>query len=127
MKKREIITLLLLIAIILSVCALAACGEKQGEGVFKGIVSGWNTDLDDITLTYSDFVIDDKVALEIGDAVLKSILGDKFNNTSFIVCEIADKNFYIITRIPDTNVPGVDYNIAISKEDGRILKIWMGE
>jgi len=59
---------------------------------------------------------------------LHDVFGEELiSNTSFIVREVYRDGFFVVTRLPDNNIPGADYNVAINKKDGKILKIWMGE
>ena len=99
----------------------------SNKGVFEGVVADWDINLDEI-YGFIEFTLDEETALEIADVVLKKIFGDEvINKTSFIVVEAKGKDYYIICRLPDSNVPGEDYNVAINKTDGKILKVWMGE
>ena len=46
------------------------------------------------------------------------------------VYEISGKNIYIVDRAQTVDghlIDGGGFSVAISKEDGRILKIWFGE
>jgi len=98
------------------------------QGRFEGVVLDYSIDLEDAAGSYSSFVVDEKLALDIGNAVLVHIFGDTIlSDTYFVVREIADRGFIVVTRIPNSDVPGEDYSVAINKEDGRILRIWMGE
>jgi len=145
--KLERLVLLLLICFLLSSCYMrvtdttdetddAACragltSESDGnqminDGEFRGVVVGY-VDFNDKTGDYTGFSLDEELALEIGDAVLKRAFGaDRIANTEFIVQEYI-YGYFVVTRFPYPIVPGYDFNVAINKEDGRILKIWMGE
>ena len=76
-----------------------------------------------------DFEISEKLAVEIGNAVLKSVYNETIlNNTKLILSENEKGNIFTISRvINDIYTDGGDCNVAISKTDGKILKIWMGE
>ena len=42
--------------------------------------------------------------------------------------ELEDKDVFVVSRIPKGGETlGSDYNVAISKKDGAIIKIWAGE
>ena len=98
----------------------------NNEGVFESVVS-YNIDFNDTIGAYTEFVLDQKTALEIGDIILKKIYGEEaISNTQFIVREVMGEGYFVITRMPVPIIPGFDYNIAINR-DGKILKIWMGE
>jgi len=98
------------------------------EGVFEGVISYWSVDFNDTTGAYLDFVLDEVTAFKIGDAILKKVFGEeKIKNTTFTVCEIKGEGYFVVTRLPVPRIPGGEYNVAINKEDGKILKIWTGE
>jgi len=103
-------------------------------GTFNGLIEDWeiniNSDIDFVnSVPLNGFEIDQELALDIGNAVLQSLGGKALlEETEFIVYELKDKNIYVITRVPkDNNILGGDYNVAISKINGTILKIWGGE
>jgi len=101
--------------------------SMSSNGAFMGVLTNtWGTDFNDETGAFIGVSIDDKLALEIADAVLKSVYGaEKLKGSEFIVAEIGGSGYFVVTR--HFNIPGGDYNVAISKDDGRILKIWEGE
>jgi len=129
------------VVLILPCCLLIMCtapkdnstdvNEKEkliNKGCFEKAVSALNIDFNDTTGSFTNFSIDEKLALEIGTAVLKKIYGEVLiSNTSYIVREISEGGFFVVIRMPNNNIPGADYNVAINKKDGKILKIWMGE
>jgi hypothetical protein len=86
-------------------------------------------DFNDTTGSLTDFFVDEKLALEIGTAVLYDVFGEELiSNTYFIVREVYGDVFFVVTRLPDNNIPGADYNVAIKKRrenienlDGRII------
>ena len=124
--KRNIIICLLLLTI--SLVFVSGCSNTDDmpadDGKFLGVVSNWNIDLDDKEYA-AEVVIDEKLALEIGDAVLKSVYGqDALAETKFQVCELKDKDVFVVTRMPTEYEMGDDYNVAISKKDGTILRVW---
>ena len=101
--------------------------SRSETGKFEENVN-WNLDMEDMTGACVDFSVTKELALKISDCVLEHIYGDKaISNTVFKVCEIAGNNYYVVTRYPEELRPGYDYNVALDKTDGRILKIWMGE
>ena len=77
------------------------------------------------------FAIDEELAFEIGDAAMKSRVNDskmeEYYKWEAIVIEITSQNLFVVSRIPNDGSEGGDINVAISKEDGRILKMWIGE
>ncbi len=102
--------------------------SDHGEGEFLGVSERFGGDLNDMVGAKTDFFVDEHLALEIGDAVLESAYGDKvFDNTKYLLYEVANKGFYIFVRMSKDNIPGMDYNVAIGKKNGEILKIWVGE
>ena len=76
-----------------------------------------------------DYVDNAVTAQSIGDAVIKSIVGeDKFNK--LIGCSVSydEKNgIWLINRNMGPDVAGGDYTCAIRKNNGEILKVWVGE
>jgi len=103
--------------------------EKVDEdiGIFNGIVSRRGADFNDTSCDAKGFTFDERLALEIGNAVIKSAYGENaILETTFVVSEIAGTDYYIVTRMPKGDVCGGDYSVAIRK-NGEILKIWGGE
>ena len=83
----------------------------------------------DISGNVKDFSIDDKLAFEIGIAILAKAYGkDKIFGYRYFVSESTREGVFVITAIPvvDTEyiILGGSYNVALSKEDGKILRIW---
>ena len=129
------------LVLLLPCCLLIMCNVPRGNpangsekekfmnrGRFEKAVSAPTIDFNDTTGSHTDFFVDEKLALEIGTAVLQKVFGEELiSNTYFIVREVYGDGFFVVTRLPDNNVPGADYNVAINKKDGKILKIWMGE
>lgn len=134
-----IILLLLCISMVLtSGCANTNADVVKGAvdttantiGEFKGVVSNCDFDLESQTgIPAKGLIIDEKLALEIGNAVIKSVYNeDVLLQTEFVVCELEDKDAWVVSRIPKGGETlGGDYNVAISKKDGAIIKIWAGE
>ena len=108
--------------------ALGGCKKNmKDEGKFKGVLSGWEVNLKDPMGTYKDFVLDEQTAYEIGNAILKRVYGEeKLKNTRFIVYEVEGKDYFVVCRGPKAG-PGGGYNVALNKEDGKILRIWACE
>ena len=97
----------------------------QGRGI--GVITGWRIDLDDPIGTFTDFYVTEKLALEIGDAVLRGYISEEeLAKMTLTVRDIPGRDFYVVSRFYK-GVAGGDYNVAINKEDGKILRIWMGE
>ena len=109
--------------------ATAKYMEQEDTGTFLGVVTDSDIDLNENTSNLKGFVVNEKLALEIGNAVIKSLQGeDSISNTEFIVYEIEGQNVIVVCRIPkNKQVLGGDINVAISKTNGQILKIWGGE
>ena len=72
-----------------------------------------------------DFFIDDKLAFEIGSAILKKVYGeDKLLDYRFFVIEGLREGVFVVTALPhDRRMFGGEYSVAISKEDGKILSV----
>lgn len=102
---------------------------QEDTGKFLGVVTDSDIDLTEDATNLKDFSVNEKLALEIGNAVIKSIQGeDHFNNTEFLVYEIEGQNVIVVYRMPkNKQVLGGEINVAISKTNGQILKIWGGE
>ena len=109
--------------------AAAKYMAQEDTGTFLGVVTDSDIDLNENTSNLKGFVVNEKLALEIGNAVIKSLQGeDSISNTEFIVYEIEGQNVIVVCRIPkNKQVLGGDINVAISKTNGQILKIWGGE
>ena len=136
--RRKHITLLCIF--LLTACAVIGCmSEKtRGEidevdeqmerqtdtGRFLGVVSDW-VNWDDAG-DFVGFTIDEELALDIGNAVLRRVYGENvIEDTRFLVGKIAGKDCFIITRLPKNHPAlGGEYNVAINA-NGEILKIWM--
>jgi len=131
MKK---LIILLVGGLLLTACASKNASNSEyeevpghGKGKFGGVLDE-DVDLKNITTgTCRISNMSSNLALEIGDAVLKEVFGeDRLSDTIFYVSEINNQDFYIVSRFIE-NVAGGGYNVAISKEDGKILKIWEDE
>ena len=133
MKIEKILTLMLcMVLTVVSGCS------KNDNGEFRGVVEdkeigGWDYILNDYNLafTFEELGgIDEKLALDIGNAAIKSAWSRAdekvLENTKFIIYEIKDMDVYVICRYYE-NWMGGDCNVAISKKDGAILKLWGGE
>lgn len=141
-SKIKLICTLLVVIFIVSGCA----GSKvNDEGKFLGVIEegdiGYIEDIEAyegwgiMTPEELDF-IDEQVALEIGNIVIERVFStiptedgeykDVLENTNYIVYEVKDKDFYVVTR-GDPNALGGGYSVAISKKNGAILKLWLGE
>ena len=132
---KKIIFLIVANCLIFLMCGFYGCKhsnkivETEGikdEGEFEGLVD-WDIDLEN-KVGAMNIIIDESLALEIGNAVLKSVYGnDMMENTRFHVCELQGRNIYVVSRIPKEEILGGDKNVAIDKMNGQILKIWAGE
>lgn len=101
--------------------------KSVDEGEFQGI-DNEPIDFEDMIGVHKDFEVDEKLALEIGDAILKKVYGESLlQNTYYIVKENAKEEYFVVTRLPNDGVPGGDYSVVINKKDAKILRIWMGE
>ena len=99
-------------------------------GEFKGVVSSSDFDFENqAKVSEKEMIVDEKLALEIGNAVIKSVYNENvLLQTEFVVCELENKDVFVVSRMPkDSETLGGDYNVAISKKDGAIIKIWTGE
>lgn len=129
----RIFLLLLLLAVLVGGCT--SNGNINDKGEFLGVKEkgdvGYIEDLENVFgMSPEEVNIDEKLALDIGNAIIKSVCsrwdGDVLKNTQFIVYELKDQDAFVICRwYPDRM--GGDYNVAISKKDGAILKMWEGE
>ena len=96
--------------------------EDRGE--FEGVITKEESVLEGCPM---DFVIDEKLAYEIGTAVLKSIIGEEeISETNFEVYEVED--VFVVSRLPkDRHVLGGCYSVVISKTNGAVLSAFLGE
>ena len=127
--NRYLIVILLLVGVMFS---MNAC-NKNNQSISQGysIISGddYNLNTEENGSINRDFVTNVQTAQSIGDAVIKSVVGEeKFKKLSkiFIFYDPKEK-IWIINRALDENVLGGDYNCAISQSNGEILKVWAGE
>lgn len=100
----------------------------EDSGKYRGIVDDM-PDLDS-TVGAHAIEIDEALALDIGNAVIKSAYGEEavsINDTEFLVYEVKGKNIFVVSRGPKGGVLGGDHSVAIDKTDGSILKVWSGE
>jgi hypothetical protein len=104
-------------------------GEFVNQDAFQKIVfDSLPFDLDDTIGNVNDFFIDDKLAFEIGTAVLRNVYGNvEISDYIFQIIQTKKGDIFIVTAMPNNMIPGADYNVAISSKDGKILRIWMGE
>ena len=133
-----ILSLLCILMFLTSGCVYTDADVDQGEigmsinttGEFKGVISNWDLDLNSQSgVPVKELIVDEKLALDIGNAVIKSVYNeDVLLQTEFVVCELKDKDIFVVSRIPKGDETlGGGYNVAISKKDGAIIKIWVGE
>jgi len=87
---------------------------------------------------YRDFFVSEDLALKIGEAVLRDVLGDEAFTDNYIL-SISDfpafegKKYFVVVlaytyTLPNGGqgiIPGDAYGVAINKKDGKILKIWI--
>lgn len=73
----------------------------------------------------SELMIDDKLAREIGHAVLSATFGDAIEGMESSVTEIKDLNLYRISYSKDTS-ERERYVVFINKTDGQILSVLQG-
>lgn len=126
---------ILMLSTILSIVLLSACTslEKKEINMIK-FESGtyFNKDWDDTVGTYKNAVVPNQdVALEIAQAIFKGM--DKSNEAQAFVPQSVfydeKDGIWIVSFWKESNsiTIGGDCNIAIQKEDGKILRIWFGE
>ena len=126
---------IILSLICISMFAISGCSKvstgisDKTDGEFKGVVSNWSIDLNDQNgVSFEKLIVDEQLALEIGNAVIKAVYNEEIlTQTSFLVYELEDEDIFIVSRIPKESKLGGDYNVAISKSNAAILKVWVGE
>ncbi|MCD7855807.1 MAG: hypothetical protein LUG66_09395 [Clostridiales bacterium] len=106
------------------------------EKEYEGVVSAYSCDIDyylnEFPLSF-EMGVDDKLALEIGTAIVKSIWNtDKIDNIYSSVCEVENRNVYIVTAAKTNVTDGIislydGYSVVINKENGAIVKVWVNE
>lgn len=76
-----------------------------------------------------EIVIDKNLALEIGDAAIKSTYSERaYVDTKLIIYDYKNSDIFIVTRSPkDQGIIGNEICVAIDKKNGAILKIWSAE
>lgn len=134
MKSKSIILLSCILVLLCSYIILSPKNDvekvsTEDVGEFQGVVADWGINIDFTNeIPLKGFIVNEKLALEIADDVWRSLGREKMiEETEFIVCEIEGKDLFVVTRIPQKLQRGGGYNIAISKSNGRILKIWGDE
>lgn len=126
---------ILVLSIILSTVLLSACAslEKKEINIIK-FESGtyFNKNWDDAVGTYKNAVVPNQdVALEIAQAIFKGM--DKSDEAQALVPQSVfydeKDGIWIVSfgKASNSITIGGDCNIAIQKEDGKILRIWFGE
>lgn len=136
MKKIICLIVIVLLSFMMSSCKMQEKENSQPQTnvTYEGIVNWDSFSVDDYNETEIPFTVDEKLAFEIGDAALKSTVDesklDEYYKMPAYVYEISGKNIYIVDRAQTVDghlIDGGGFSVAISKEDGRILKIWFGE
>lgn len=138
MKKSICVAVVILSMILIIMCSCKMNQENdiqtQTDVTYGGAVYFDSFSVDDYNETEIPFTVDEKLAFEIGDAALKSTVDesklDEYYKMPAYVYEISGKNIYIVDRAQTVDghlIDGGGFSVAISKEDGRILKIWFGE
>lgn len=100
------------------------------KSVVEWNIEDWGVKIDvESESPFKGFVVDDKLALAIGNAVIEALFGEDFiDKTRPNVYEIKGENMFIIERVyKEPDIIGGDVCVAISKTNGKILKIWGGE
>ena len=128
----------LMILMLLGICILFCIGVVAAEEVdLRGIQSDWyhyrveaaDSEFAQYEPQYFskgyqvyDYEIDAEVARKLGDEAIKWYWGeDVLKHTKYEVCEVAGKDYYVITRKPKL-LFGASYQVCISKKDGAILR-----
>lgn len=97
----------------------------EDKGEFEGVITKEESVLEGCPM---DFVIDEKLAYEIGTAVLKSIIGErKMSETNFVVYEVEGEDVFVVCRLQKKPVLGGCYSVVISKTNGAVLSAFLGE
>lgn len=117
--------------IIMSILCLiiSACSNNEYKGENRGTVTGESLKLEE--KSGKKFEVTDELAIDIGNAVIKSVYGkNAINKTEYDLRYYEKHGVYLFARIP-TKIKGKgfgwDYEVAIRKEDGAILGVWMGD
>ena len=139
MKKSICVAVVILSMMLIIMCSCKMNQENdiqtQTDVTYGGAVYFDSFSVDDYNETEIPFTVDEKLAFEIGDAAFKSTIDesklDEYYKMPAYVYEISGENIYLVCRLQqsvDGNImDGGGFNAAISKEDGRILKMWIGE
>ena len=74
-----------------------------------------------------EMTVDEHLALEIWNAVIARLYSQAMiDSTDYTLYEVKEENIYVLSRYVKGTLGG-DINVAISKENGAIVKIWGGE
>ena len=92
------------------------------------IESEYSTNMEGSTVI-QDYVDNAATAQSIGDAVIKSIVGeDKFSQLIGVEVSYDEKNqVWLVNRNLGPDTLGGDYTCAVQKSNGQVLKVWAGE
>lgn len=128
----------LLILIVLTLASFFACSacnnQKKKETDMVSFKSGiyFNKNWSETVGTYGQAVVpNEKVALEIAQSIFNGM--DKSEEVQKYIPQTVffdeQENIWIVSfwKEADEAIVGGDCNIAIQKEDGKVLRIWFGE
>ena len=103
---------------------LFSCDSGKSKGEFLGVAPD-----EGIGNLRKAFVIDQEMALKIGDVILEQVLGEEFIKSSrFIVYEAEGKDYFVVFRTRCTlDQMGGGISVAINKADGKILAVWLSD
>ena len=108
---------------------MSACNDNEYNGVNKGTVSNYSFGLEEKRKNHKmDFEITDDLAIDIGNAVIKSVWGeDVIKETQYRLEYIEDDEAYLFYRVPkDEWTFDGEYDVVINKADGAILWVHTG-
>lgn len=131
--KIKIIVLLMLSMFVIFIGGCINKGDDINQnGEFRGVVEDeyFHLDNDNFGIFPGEFIIDENLALDIGNSIIKSYCSgwedDVLEKTNFIVCEIKERDIFVVYRYYPDSMGGA-HGVAINKNNGAILKIWTDE
>ncbi len=124
------------ISVIMMILCVILCSCKNKEYIGKNVgirrmgLTNYASEDFKPSSAVENFEIDEDLAINIGNSVLKSVYGeDIINSSEYVLAYYEDVGIYKFARIPDNseaiNGMGEDWAVIIRKSDGAILKVWI--
>lgn len=132
MKKFVVIlSIIIAVAVVAFIAINVSNNNSEEETVEFGgtyLNSIYNSVPDSIAIYDIESIMSEELALEIGNAVIKSICREEaFQRLNITyVSTLKNKDVYVVTKAQKWH-DGGGYSVSISKIDGSILRVWIEE